>query len=182
MMNRESDVHLGHINLAKSFNGAGDHFVGLVEALQQAGVEQHVLVRNETLAKRISAVPGVVVGPLVRSAVTAYCLMPHRDLVHIHDLTAGQAGLLLTLTRSIPYILSNSSAASTQYPLTQAIFRRARCIVCSDDSEASIVRHFDPSLPIEIVAPTVYGRSAEEWLRVYQNSQRIPIAGNNGIQ
>ena len=181
-MNWESEVQLGHINLARSFNGTGEHFVGLVEALQKAGVKQHVLVRNEALAKRISAVADVVVGPVVRSALTAYCLMPRRDLVHIHDGAAGQAGLLLSLTRSIPYVLSHSTDTLTQHPLTLAVYRRARCIVCSDDSETSIVRHFDPSLHIEIVAPTVYGRSAEEWLRVYQNSQRIPIAGNNGIQ
>jgi len=181
-MNWESDVHLGHINLARSFNGTGEHFVGLVEALQRAGVEQHVLVRNESLAKRIAAVPGVEVGPIVRSAVTAYCLMPRRDLVHIHDVAAGQAGLLLTLTRSIPYVLSHSSNTLNPHPLTQAVFRRARCIVCSDDSDAAIVRCLDPSLHIEIVAPTVYGRSADDWLRVYQNSQRMPIAGNNGIQ
>lgn len=181
-MNWQTDMQLGHINLTKSFNGAGDHFVALVEALQEAGVEQHVLVRNEALAKRISAVAGVVVGPLVRSAVTAYCLMPRRDLVHIHDAAAGQAGLLLTLTRAIPYVLSHRTSAAIRQPLTLAVFRRARCIVCSDDSEASIVRHFDPSLHVEIVAPTVYGSTAGEWVRMYQNSQRIPIAGNNGIQ
>ena len=175
-------MQLGHINLARSFNGSGEHFVSLVEALQKAGIEQHVLVRNEALAKRVAAVTDVVVGPLVRSAVSAYCLMPRRDLVHVHGITAGQAGLLLTLTRSIPYVLSHCPDALWQQPLTQAVFRRAQCVVCGDDSEASIVRHFDPSLRVEIVTPMVYRRSAEDWLRVYQNSQRIPMAGNNGIQ
>ena len=177
-----NDVRLGHINLARSFNGSGEHLVGLVEALNKVGVEQHVLVRNEALAKRIAAVANVVVGPLVRSAVTACCLKPPRDLVHIHDMAAGQAGLLLTLTRSIPYVLSHSPESLSQRPLTQAVFRRARCVVCSDDSQASIVRHYDPSLRIEIVTPMMYRKSAEEWLRVYQNSQSIPIAGSNGIQ
>jgi hypothetical protein len=182
MTNWESDVHLGHIYLGRSFDVSGEQFIVLVEALQKAGLEQHVLVRNEALAKRIGALTDVVVGPIARSAVTAYCLMPRRDLVHIHDMAAGQAGLLLTLTRSIPYVLSHSPDTVWQHPLTQAVFRRARCIVCSDDSEASIVRHYDPSLRIEIVAPIVYRRTAEEWLRLYQNSQRIPIAGNKGIQ
>lgn len=175
-------MHLGHINLARTFNGSGEHLVSLVESLQKAGVEQYVLVRNEALAKRIAAVADVAVGPLVRSSVTAYCTMPRRDLVHIHDMAGGQAGLLLTLTRSIPYVLNHSPDALWRHPLTQAVFRRARCVVCSDDSEASIVRHYDPSLNIEIVAPMVYRQSAAEWLRVYQNSQSMPIAGSNGIQ
>lgn len=182
MKNWKSEVQIGHINLAKSFNGSGDQFIGLIEALQKAGVKQHVLVRNETLAKRIKAVAHVDVGPLVRSPVTAYCLMPRQDLVHIHDMAAGQAGLLLTLTRSIPYVLNHNPDGLSPHPLAQAVVKRARCIVCGDDGEASIVRHFDPSLPIEIIAPMEYRRPADDWLRVYQNSQSTPTAGSRGIQ
>jgi len=46
-------VRIGHINLATSFNGTGEHFVSLVEALEQVGVKQHVLVRNTALARRV---------------------------------------------------------------------------------------------------------------------------------
>ncbi len=176
-------MQIGHINLARSFNGTGEHFVSLVEGLQQTGVPQHVLVRNVALAKRLDAVEGVVVGPVVHSPVTAYCMMPHLDLVHVHDLTSGQAGLLLTLTRSIPYVLTHTSTAGmSKNPLTQAIYRRALCVLCQDDSDVSILRHFDPSLRIEIVPAMEYLGSAADYLRVYQNSQRMPIAGNSGIQ
>ena len=115
-------MQIGHINLAKSFNGTGEHFVSLVESLQDEGVEQHVLVRNTTLARRLGAVEKVVVGPVVSSPISAYCLMPRLDLVHIHDSNAGQAGLLLALTRSIPFVLTHrGSVPSNHNPLTQAV-------------------------------------------------------------
>lgn len=175
-------MRIGHINLARSFDGTSEHFVSLVEALQAARVRQYVLVRNVTLARRLSAIEGVEVGPVVRSAVTAYCLTPTVDFAHIHDAAAGQAGLLLTLTRSIPYVLSYDEAAINGYPLTQAVYRRALCVICHDDSDASLVRHFDPTARTAIVPLMGRGDSADGFLRVYQNSQRMPIAGNSGIQ
>ena len=175
-------MHVGHINLATSVNGAGEHFVRLVESLQQAGVKQHLVLRSEALAKRLAAVDGVEVAPLVRSAIVASCMMPRLDVVHIHDADSAQAGLLLTLTRSIPYVLSHSEAAIRGGPLTQSILRRARCIICQDDSEASIVRHYDPRLRVEVLAPVQYQDKADNWLRVYQNSQSTPTAGKSGIQ
>ena len=176
-------MHIGHINLSKSIDDAGEQFAGLIKALQAREIQQYVLVRNVELAKRLDTVDGVVVGPVVHSAVTAYALMPNLDLVHIHDMSAGQAGLLLTLTRSIPYVLNHCDALpSGKNPLTQAIYRRALCVICRDDSEASILRHCDPTLRIEIVPDMDHEASADACLHVYQNSQRMPIAGNSGIQ
>ena len=164
-------------------NGTGEHFVSLVESLQNAGIAQYVLVRNVTLAKRLDAVDGVVVGPVVRSAVTACCLMPKVDIAHIHGPAAAQAGLLLTLTRSIPYLLSyTGSVPNGRNPLAQAVYRRALCVICRDDGEASILRHFNPSLRVEILPDMHRQSSADEYLRLYQNSQRTPMAGSNGIQ
>lgn len=176
-------MFVGHINLAKSFNGAGEHFVSLIEDLQRKDVTQHVLVRNLSLAKRISAVEDVAVGPVVRSAVMAYCYMPQLDVVHIHDMAAGQAGLLLALTRSIPFVLTHrNDPASRRLPLTRLIYQRASSIICRDDSELSILRHLEPTLHIEIIPDIARSGSADAHLRVYQNSQRMPIAGSNGIQ
>ena len=138
-------MHIGHINLAKSFNGAGEHFVSLVEALREQGVQQYVLVRNIALAKRLDLVDKVTAGPAVRSAVMAYCLMPHVDVVHIHDPSDGQAGLLLTLTRSIPFVLTHRDAAPGRNPLTQAVYKRASGIIYQSDADAAkhlrIYRH-----------------------------------------
>lgn len=130
-------MHLGHINLAKSFNGAGENFVKLIEALQQQGVTQYVLVRNVALAKRLDLIDNVTVGPTVRSAVMAYCLMPHMDIVHVHNASDGQAGLLLTLTRSIPYVLTQQRQSPGRNPLLQAIHSRASGFIYKHDANAA---------------------------------------------
>ncbi|MDH3619264.1 MAG: glycosyltransferase [Gammaproteobacteria bacterium] len=180
---RKSDLFIGHINFSSSFEATGEHFVRLVEGLQERGVTQHVLVRNATLAERLSCIDDVVVGPLVRSAVMACCHMPQLDIVHIHDMAAGQAGLLLVLTRSMPFVLTHrGDLDGGTGALAQAIYRRASRIICSDDSEVSILRHLEPTLRIEIIPEIERSGSVDAHLRVYQNSQRMPTAGSNGIQ
>lgn len=134
---RETDVFIGHINLAKSCNGAGEFFVNLVEALHQGGVRQHVLVRSVALAKRLELIDDVTVGPVVRSTVMAYCLMPHVDVVHVHDRSEGQSGLLLSLTRSIPYVLSHHGESPGGNRLTQAVYKRASGIIYQSDADAA---------------------------------------------
>lgn len=141
---------IGHINLARSFNAAGEFFVNLVEALQSHGVEQHVLVRNIDLAKRLDLVEHVTVGPVVRSAVTAYCLMPAVDVVHVHDPSDGQSGLLLALTRSIPFVLTNRSQSPENGPLAKAVYSRAAGIVYRSDADAE--KHI-----------RIYKRALENW-------------------
>ncbi len=128
-------MRVGHVNLAKSFNGCGEHFVSLIEALRDEGIEQHVLVRNTALAKRLDIVEGVTVGPTVRSAIMAYCLMPAVDVVHVHDPADGQAGLLLTLTRSIPFVLTRRGKSAGKSPLARAVFRRASGLVYLGDAD-----------------------------------------------
>ena len=127
-------MHVGHINLATTFNGAGEHFVNLVEDLCQHGVEQYVVVRNVALAKRLDIVDGVTVGPVVRSAVTAFCLMPSVDVVHVHDSSSASAGLLMALTRSVPFVLSDRGIGNARKnPIRQAVEKRASGFV---DTEA----------------------------------------------
>ena len=128
-------MYIGHINLAKSFNGWGEHFVSLIEALDECGVDQYVVVRSTALAKRLDLLDHVKVGPTVRSAVMAYCLMPCVDVAHVHDPADGQAGLLLTLTRSIPFVLTCRGQSPGKNPLAQAIFRRASGIVYLGDAD-----------------------------------------------
>ena len=180
---RKTDLVIGHINLAKSFDRTSESFVSLVEGLQEKGVTQHVLVRNAALAKKLDAMDDIAVGPVVRSAVMAYCLMPQLDIVHIHDMAAGQAGLLLALTRSIPFVLTHrGDFEGGTGALAQAIYRRASRIICCDDSEVSILRHLEPTLRIEIIPDIERSGAADAHLRVYQNSQRMPTAGSSGIQ
>ncbi len=130
-------MYIGHINLAKSFNGAGDNFVRLIEAIQEYGTTQYVLVRNVALAKRLDLVDGVTVGPTVRSAIMAYVLMPHVDVVHVHSQADGQAGLLLTLTRSIPFVLTRNDEPAKRNPLAQAVNKRASGYIYRHDANAA---------------------------------------------
>ncbi|MEL7185368.1 MAG: hypothetical protein AAFN50_02890 [Pseudomonadota bacterium] len=131
-------MHVGHINLAEAFNGVGEHFVRLIEELKLHGVEQHVVVRNTELAKRLEIIDGVTVGPCVRSAVTAYCLMPNVDVVHLHDRSSWNAGLLLVLTRSIPFVMTADKAiALSNSPLVSAVRNRAASLVDPEIAEVS---------------------------------------------
>lgn len=138
-------MYIGHINLAKTQNGAGEQFVQLIDALQSHGTRQYVLVRNAALARRLAAIEDVTVGPSIRSAVMACCLMPPVEVVHVHGAADGQAGLLLTLTRSIPFVLTRDDELPGRSPITQAIHRRASGVVYQSDDDAAkhlrIYRH-----------------------------------------
>ena len=174
---------VGHVNLSRPGEGDSSAFVALIEALHCEGIEQHLVLRDRSIAQQLMPLDGVSIGPFVHTAVTASCLVPAVDIVHVHDPSAAQAGLILTLTRSTPYVLTHrGSVPNGRNPLTHAIYRRAACIVCSDHADVDILRHFEPGLRLAIVSGVEGARAAREIVRVYQNSQRIPIAGSNGIQ
>lgn len=136
-----TNMHIGHINLAASFNGAGEYFVSLIEALQIHGMQQYVVVRNVDLAKRLEIIDGVTVGPITRSPLTAHCLVPSVDVVHIHDRCAWQAGLLLILTKSIPFVLTDrESIYLSKNPIAQSVYKRAAALIPESDTGV-VVEH-----------------------------------------
>ena len=53
--------------LSPHISAAEEQLVILVEALTAHNLEQHILVRNPFLAKRLAVCGGVSVGPIVRS-------------------------------------------------------------------------------------------------------------------
>lgn len=176
-------MYIGHINLAPAFDSATARFILLVEALRDAGMEQHVLVRDASLATRLAAVDRVTVGPVVHSPVVACCLLPRVDVAHAHDPAGGRAGLLLALTRSIPYVLTHrGSVATSVSPLLQSVYRRAFRVLCQDDAEVAVLRHWLPGIAADVVPELERHETAARHAGVYQNSQSTPIAGNNGIQ
>ena len=135
-------MYIGHINLAETFNGAGEHFVRLIESLRQHSFEQYVLVRNVDLAKRLDMVDGVTVGPVTRSAITAYCLMPAVDVIHIHDTKSASAGLLSILTRGVPYVMTrHSEPGNNMNPLTTAVQNRAAGFI--DEDQIAVGDHIE---------------------------------------
>jgi len=180
-------VLVGHINLATSMNGTGEHFIRLIEALDRQGVEQHVLVANQSLAKRVSVYENVTVGPVVKTPVMAYCLMPDVSVVHAHDKSGGRAGLLMTLTRSIPYVLTQRSTAPLgKNPIARSMIRRAASLICPNDQVADVLVNDDVSGPVDVVDDISHktgdgdlfdNRIAAEHRRIYRravDSWRVP--------
>jgi len=181
-------VQIGHINLNKSMNGTGEHFVGLIEGLDRLGIKQHVIVRNKALARRLAMYENVTVGPTVTAAVTAYCLMPQVAVVHTHDETGGHAGLLLTLTRSIPYVATRRSALPPgKNPIVRSVYGRAASLICPSDRAAAAIVDQELAVPVDVIpnisrrdgddADGVAQRIAAEHLRVYQraaDSRQVP--------
>lgn len=181
-------MQIGHINLEPSMNGISEHFIRLVEALDRQGFAQHVLVANAALAKRIAVYDGVSTGPVTRTPIMAACLMTDVSVVHAHDLAGGRAGLLMTLTRSIPYVLtSRSSAAPARNPITRSVLTRAASVICPSDEAIRALAGTELTMPPDRVDDMAHAsvegngrdnRIAAEHVRIYRravDSWRIPV-------
>lgn len=168
-------------------NGNGEHFIRLVEALNRQGVRQHVLVANQSLAKRVNVYDGVTTGPVVRTPIMAYCLMTDVRVAHAHDPGGGQAGLLMTLTRSIPYVLTRRSAEPvSRNPIARAMIHRAASMICPTREAADVLQSDEQCGPIDIVEDLSHesldgdvtdNRVAAEHLKIYRravDSWRVP--------
>ena len=181
-------MFIGHINLAESMNGTGEHFVKLIEGLDRQGIRQHVLVRNRSLARRVAVCDNVTVGPVVRTPLMAYCLMPNVSVAHAHDDKSGHAALLMTLTRSTPYVVTRrSTQAPGKSPITRSVYRRAASLICLSDEAASELLKNDLAVPIDVIPDISYAASddsemdgnrvAAEHARIYRraiDSWRVP--------
>lgn len=176
-------MRVGHVNLARSFNGTGEHFIALVESLDRQGVRQHVIVQNEALARRLAIYHGVAVGPTTSAAVVAYCLMPAVDVVHCHDKRGAQAGLLLALTRSMPFVLTRRIGADpNRNPVERSVYGRASGIICTTYAAARSLGESAPGCRIDVINDiarasagdfeTVAARAAAEHLRIYRRATR----------
>ncbi len=161
-------MNIGHICLATPDSDASEYFAALVEALNGFGVSQHVLVASVALARRLAKLKGVTIGPVVKTPVMAYCLMPEVDIAHVHEGKSGQSGLLLTLTRSIPFVITiDSGFEQDKSPITRSVLNRAVQTIERNHSE-----------PGRLTA----GQHLNIYENVVQNSQRIPTAGISGNQ
>ena len=121
---------VGHVLLQPESEEVMLSVLESIESLDRLAVRQFVLLADEAAARRLSVCPYVRIGPTVRSPVVANCLMADVDVVHAHDARSGQVGLLLTLTRSIPFVLSQHvSGASSPKAISDMIRRRARAIL-----------------------------------------------------
>ena len=143
-------MKIGHINLEKEYGGSGHQLLMLAKALSNYSIEQHAVVRNPILARRLLEHANISISPLVNSPVTAYALMPNIDLAHLHDSRSLQSGLLLTLTRSIPYIVTHRSLEPPPArALARSMYRRAEGIACVSQAVLKIMLAYSPGTPID---------------------------------
>ncbi|NNC77235.1 MAG: hypothetical protein HKN77_04680, partial [Woeseiaceae bacterium] len=88
----------------------------------------------------------------VKTPVMAYCLMPDVPVVHAHDSSGGQAGLLLTLTRSIPYVITRRSSRPVgKNPITRSAVSRSCGVICPGPAAAALIRQDDFDCPVDVI-------------------------------
>jgi hypothetical protein len=185
-------MRIGHIGLSTHIGVAEEQLVVLVEALSTHGVEQHVLVRNPFLAKRLSVCAGVSVGPIVRSSVTAYLLIPAVDLIHAHDKKAVSAAMLLNMTRFVPYIMTHRQfSMPDNSPVRRLQYRRSAGIVCPSGDIANAMLDYASDRPVDTIGDArntddeidakngriSAAKLAAEYMRVYRrtiDSRSVP--------
>ena len=185
-------MRIGHIDLSAHISAAEEQLVILVEALTAHKVEQHILVRNPFLARRLAVCAGVSVGPIVRSSLTALLLMPAVDLVHTHDRKALNTGLLLALTRSIPYVLTHRRCSTPgNNPLTRSKYGRAEGIICPSAEITTAMAGYADGTPVDTIGDACIvdnkidatngrigaARMAAEYLQIYRrtlDSRSVP--------
>ena len=143
-------MKIGHLCLTREYGGSGHQLLLLAIALSIHDIEQHAVVRNQTLAERLSQIAGISVGPLAKSPITAYGLMPNVDLAHLHDRRSLQSGLLLKLTRSIPYVFTQRFLATPPAnAIARSMYRRAEGIACVSEAVAKTVYDYCKDTPID---------------------------------
>jgi hypothetical protein len=176
-------MRIGHIDLSAHISSAEEQLVVLIEALSAHSIEQHALVRNPFLAKRLAVCGDVSVGPIVRSRVSAFCLMPAIDLLHVHDRKAVNSGVLLSLARSTPYLLTyRQFSLPGNNPLTRLMYRRAEAIICPSEEITLAMTDYAGDTPLDTIGDACNAgneidaangrisaeRMAAEYLRVYR--------------
>lgn len=154
-------MRIGHINLDRSINGIGEHFIKLIECLDRQGIHQHVIVANASLARRVSIYENVLVGPVTKTTVMSYCLMPDVDVVHVHDTKSYQAGLILRLTRSIPYVLTHrATAAPARNPIARSVITRSAGVICPTNDAANALISAGFTVPVDVVSDMTFAANA----------------------
>lgn len=145
-------MEIGHISIENPTNEFREHFVSLVEALSRHGAHQHVLVSDALSVQRLAGCHNVSTGPIVKTPIGAYCLMPNVDLVHAHGIKSGQSALLLMLNRSTPFVLSDQGDSCTSNnPVNRSVYRRASSLLCGTDEAAKRLLNLFPSAIVDIL-------------------------------
>ena len=145
-------MFIGHICLSKDFGHTAKQLLWLVKGMARQGIQQSVVVRCAPLANRLMRCADVTVADLADSPLTAYSMVPKVDLAHVHDPDGVHTGLLLALTRSIPYIITcRQRAVPDESVIVRSAYQRAACIVCTTSATVDVMQVFCSTLSIDIV-------------------------------
>lgn len=126
-------MELGHINLDRKGSDRDRDFLAMAENLDHLGVRQHFVVADDAAARYLQRLAFAAGVDVTASPIVANCLMSNVDLVHAHGYRAGRAGLIMTLTRGIPYLLTAVENERTgTVPLKGSVRRRARAVLADD--------------------------------------------------
>ena len=111
--------------------------------------------------------------------------MPAVDLVHLHDKKAINAGVLLSLTRSVPYVLTHRQFSMPgKNPIQCLQYRRSERVVCPSPEIAQAMVGYVAETPVDTISDArnvddvidaengriSAERMAAEYLRVYRRT------------
>ena len=86
------------------------------------------------------------------------------------DLCGHLTCLLLTLMRSMPYVLTRRSAdAPARHPVNRSVYRRAARVICTSDAAASSLIEFDAAVKVDVL-PDIARRGHDD---IEMQGQRI---------
>ena len=134
---------VGHVLLRPQSDESIRRMTMLVEWVDHLAIRQHILTSDIVCARRVQSFPHATTGPIVRSPVIANCLMPKVDIVHAHDARGGQVGLLMALTRSVPFVVQRfEDQRSLREPFRDMILRRAGAVLDRVDDVERLIETY----------------------------------------
>lgn len=126
-------MDLGHILLDRKGSDRDRDFLAMAENLDHLGVRQHFVVADDATARYLQRLAFAAGVDVTASPIVANCLISNVDLVHAHGYRAGRAGLIMTLTRGIPYVLTAiQNGRGEAMSLKGSVMRRARVLLTDD--------------------------------------------------
>ncbi|MHA7855546.1 glycosyltransferase family 4 protein [Marinobacter shengliensis] len=153
-------MHICHVNLASGFAGGERQTVNLIRYLAAQGCEQTLVAKpGNPMIDEVSSLP-------VKVRTTPHFIAGHSrgtwDLIHCHDGKAVYWGLLESLLRKTPYIVTRR----VENPLknkkaTRAAYGRAEAVVCLSRAVRDAVRRLLPEADCPVIPSSFSGFPAD---------------------
>ncbi|GGE74687.1 glycosyl transferase [Streptosporangium jomthongense] len=153
-------MHICHVNLASGFAGGERQTVNLIRYLADHGCEQTLVAKPGN--PMIEEVRGLPVNVRTASHFTVGHSRGNWDLIHCHDGKAVYWGLLESLLRKTPYIVTRR----VENPLkdkkvTHAAYGRAESVVCLSRAVRNVVQGLLPEIDCTVIPSSFSGFPAD---------------------